>query len=263
MKMINMLIDTHCHLDFDDFTPELDAVVARALAAGVECMVTISTRVRQFDRIVAIAEKYPSVFCSVGTHPCHAHEEDDIEPDDILALISHPKVVAIGEVGLDYHYQRETAPQQKRSFLAHIEAARHSQLPLIIHARDGDEDMARILQEETGRGDFPFILHCYSSGMELARIGLELGGYISFSGIVTFKNAQALREIAKIVPLGRLLVETDAPYLAPVPFRGQRNEPAFVRETAGFLADFLGLSDEELASITTSNALKLFSKIRL
>jgi len=256
-----MLIDTHCHLDFDDFAPELDAVVERALAAGVGRMVTISTRVKQFDRILAIAEKYEPVFCSVGTHPCHAHEEPDVEAEALLALAAHPKVVAIGEVGLDYHYERETEMLQKRSFLAHIEAARQAQLPLVIHARAADEDMAEILTQQTRVGAFPFILHCYSSGLRLAEIGLELGGFISFSGIVTFKNAANLRDIAKIVPLDRLLVETDAPYLAPVPFRGKRNEPAFVRETANFLSEFLGLSAAELATILSDNALRLFSKM--
>jgi len=258
-----MLIDTHCHLDFDDFAPELDKVIERALAAGVGRMVTISTRVKQFDRILEIAKKYKPVFCSVGTHPCNAAEESDISTADLLALATHPKVVAIGEVGLDYHYEKDTVVLQRRSFLAHIEAARHLQLPLIIHARSADEDMATILQEETNKGRFPFILHCFSSGQRLAEIGLELGGYISFSGIVTFKNATHLREIAKTIPLDRLLIETDAPYLAPVPFRGKRNEPAFVRETACFLADFLGLSMQEISSITTQNALKIFSKIHL
>jgi len=258
-----MLIDTHCHLDFDDFAPELDAVIARAQAAGVERMITISTRVKQFGRILAITEKYAPVFCSVGTHPCHAHEETDIEAEHLLTLATHPKVVAIGEVGLDYHYERETEALQKRSFLAHIEAARQAQLPLIIHARAADEDMAKILVQETGKGTFPFILHCYSSGQRLAEIGLELGGFISFSGIVTFKNAANLRDIAKIVPQTRLLVETDAPYLAPVPFRGKRNEPAFVRETASFLSELLGLTEQEMASITTENALRLFSKIKV
>jgi len=257
-----MLIDTHCHLDFDDFAPELDAVIARALAAGVERMVTISTRVRQFERILAIAEKYAPVYCSVGTHPCHAAEEPDITTEDLLALSTHPKVVAIGEVGLDYHHEQETIPQQKRSFLAHIEASRRTRLPLVIHARSADEDMAEILTQETGKGAFPFILHCYSSGMDLAKIGLELGGFISFSGIVTFKNAANVRDIAKIVPLERLLLETDAPYLAPVPFRGKCNEPAFVRETANFMAEILGISFEEIALKTSNNALKIFHKIK-
>jgi len=196
-----MLIDTHCHLDFDDFTPELDAVVARALAAGVECMVTISTRVKQFNRVLAIAEKYASVYCSVGTHPCNAHEETDITVDDLLDLAAHPKVVAIGEAGLDYHYEEKTAAQQKSSFATHIAAARQTQLPLIIHARSADEDMIDILTDETGRGAFPFILHCYSSGMELAKVGLELGGFISFSGIVTFKNATNMKRMHPILRL--------------------------------------------------------------
>jgi len=256
-----MLIDTHCHLDFDDFTPELDAVVERALAAGVERMITISTRVKEFDRLLAIAEKYQQVFCSVGTHPCNAKDETDIRVDDLIALTQHPKVVAIGEAGLDYHYEKISAACQKLSFSIHIEAARQTKLPLIIHARSADEDMMDFLQTETKKGSFPFILHCYSSGLELAKAGLELGGFISFSGIITFKNAAKLREIAQIVPLERILVETDAPYLAPVPFRGQRNEPSFVRETANFLADFLNIEKRDFALITSNNALKIFSKM--
>lgn len=256
-----MLIDSHCHLDFDDFAPELDAVVDRALANGVMRMVTISTRIRQFDRILAVAEKYDSVFCSVGTHPHSAGEELDISTDDILALTAHPKVVAIGEAGLDYHYDYSTPEAQKTSFLNHIAAARRSLLPLVIHTREADEDMETILRTETEKGHFPFILHCYSSGMKLAKAGIELGGYISFSGILTFKTAEKIREIAQIVPLDRILVETDAPYLAPVPYRGKRNEPSYVVKTAEVLAQTLGLSMSEMARITTENALRIFSRM--
>jgi len=256
-----MLIDTHCHLDFDDFAPEIDNVVARALQAGVTHMVTICTRIKQFDRVLKVAQTYDSVFCSVGTHPNHAHEEQEIDVEDIVALTKQAKVVAIGEAGLDYHYHYATPQQQRKTFLNHIEAARQTQLPLVIHARDADADMAAILKQEIGQGAFPFILHCYSSGLELAKTGLDLGGYLSFSGIVTFKNAADVRNIARIVPLDRLLIETDAPYLAPVPFRGKRNEPAFVAKTAASLAETLSLDYEEIASITSRNALALFQKI--
>jgi len=258
-----MLIDTHCHLDFDDFAPELDDVIERARQVDVLRMITICTRVKQFHRVLAVAQKYDCVFCSVGTHPNHAHEEQDIAVEDIVALTKYEKVVAIGEAGLDYHYDYATPSQQRASFLNHIEAARQTQLPLVVHARNADNDMAAILQQEIEKGRFPFILHCYSSGQELAETGLDLGGYISFSGIVTFKNAAALRDIAKIVPLDRLLVETDAPYLAPVPFRGKPNEPSFVAKTSVFLSDFLGLEYEKLSAITSQNALNLFQKMSL
>lgn len=256
-----MLIDSHCHLDFDDFTPELDDIIKRAYQAGVQRMVTISTHVRQFDRVYRVAQQYEHVFCSVGTHPNSAHEETDITAEDILALAAYDKVVAIGEAGLDYHYDYSTPAQQRASFLQHIEAARRSKLPLVIHARNADEDMEAILREEMAKGTFSFILHCYSSGMQLAKAGIELGGYISFSGILTFKTAVEIRDIAKIVPLEKLLVETDAPFLAPVPYRGSRNEPSFVVKTAEVLADLRGLTYGELAKITTDNAFRLFSKM--
>ncbi|AQS41614.1 MAG: Hydrolase, TatD family [Candidatus Tokpelaia hoelldobleri] len=256
-----MLIDTHCHLDFDDFAPELDAVVARALAAGVKRMVTISTHVRQFDKIRALAEKYDSVFCSVGTHPLSAREEPGITVEELVTLAQHPKVVAIGEVGLDYHYDYDGRDIQKQSFLRHIEAARQTGLPVIIHARQADEDMEAILREEMEKGAFRFILHCYSSGMKLAKTGVELGGFISFSGILTFKSAPEIREIAALVPHDRLLVETDAPYLAPVPFRGKRNEPAYVVETAAVLAGVLGMPLDEMAAVTTGNAYQVYHKM--
>jgi TatD DNase family protein len=256
-----MLIDSHCHLDFPELKSDLDGVLARAGGAGVDLMVTISTRVRRFDEVLAIAEGNHQVFCSVGTHPHHAAEEPDVTADELIALASHPKVVAIGEAGLDYHYDNSPRADQERGFRTHIEAARATGLPLVIHARDADPDIARILEEETGKGAFAFVLHCFTGSPELARRGLALGGYISFSGVVTFKNAIALRDIASDVPLDRLLVETDAPYLAPEPLRGRANEPAFVAHTAARLAAVRDLSEAEMAHATTENFFRLFGKV--
>ncbi|GAA4113668.1 TatD family hydrolase [Aminobacter aganoensis] len=256
-----MLVDSHCHLDFPDFAEERAEIIARAKAAGVERMVTISTRVRKFDQVLAIAKEYDEVYCSVGTHPHNAAEELDVTAADLIRLSAHPKVVAIGEAGLDYHYDKSPRDAQAKGLRVHIAAARETGLPLVIHARSADEDMAAILREESGKGAFPFILHCFSSGAELARIGVELGGYVSFSGIVTFKNSGELRDIAKEVPRDRLLVETDAPYLAPIPHRGKRNEPAYVANTAAVLAETIGVSAAEIADITTANFFRLFTKM--
>jgi TatD DNase family protein len=256
-----MLVDSHCHLDFPDFAPELEAVVARAEAAGVGHMVTISTRVRRHAQVLAIAERFPNVTCSVGTHPHHAHEELDITAEDLVARTEHPKVVAIGEAGLDYHYDNSPRDAQEQGFRAHIAAARATQLPLVIHAREADEDTARILEEEMGKGPFPAVLHCYTGGPELARRAIALGHSISFTGIVTFRNSAALREIAKSLPADRFLVETDAPYLAPLPYRGKRNEPAYVVEVAKVLAEVRGVSADEIARQTTENFFRLFSKV--
>ncbi len=254
------LVDSHCHLDFPDFEAERAAVVARAVAAGVGHMVTISTRVRRFAQVRAIAEEFDNVFCSVGTHPHNAAEEMDVTADELVRLSAHPKVVAIGEAGLDYHYDKSPRDAQMAGFRTHIDAARRSGLPLVIHARNADEDIAGTLQEEMGKGTFPFVLHCFSSGRALALKGVELGGYISFSGILTFRNSEDLRSIAREVPRDRLLVETDAPYLAPVPLRGKRNEPAYVANTANVLAETIGVTHEKVAEITTSNFFRLFSK---
>ena len=256
-----MLVDSHCHLDFPDFAAERDAVVARALGAGVGRMVTISTRVRRFAEIRAIAEAYPQVYCSVGTHPHNAAEEPDVTADELVRLASHPKVVAIGEAGLDYFYDHSPREAQASGLRTHIAAARMTGLPLVIHARDADDDMAAILEDETGKGAFPFVLHCFSSGRALAEAGVALGGYVSFSGILTFKRSHELRAIAQILPRERLLVETDAPYLAPQPWRGKRNEPAYVAETARVLAQAIGVSEAEIAQITTENFFRLFSKM--
>lgn len=256
-----MLVDSHCHLDFPDFAEERAAVVARAKAAGVSLMVTISTRVRKFPQILEIAETFDEVFCSVGTHPHNAGEELDITAEKLVELAKHPKVAAIGEAGLDYHYDYAPREAQVQGFRTHIAAARQTGLPLVIHARSADDDVAMILEDETGKGAFPFILHCFSSGRRLAEVGVALGGYISFSGIVTFKNSAELREIAAGVPHDRLLVETDAPYLAPVPHRGKRNEPAFVAHTAKVLAETIGVTDDEIAALTTENFFRLFKKM--
>ncbi|WEJ11494.1 TatD family hydrolase [Sinorhizobium prairiense] len=256
-----MLIDTHCHLDFPDFEAERDVIIERAREAGVAQMVTISTRVKRFDTILAIAEKYPNVFCSVGTHPHNADEELDVTADDLVRLSAHPKVVAIGEAGLDYFYDNAPRDAQAEGLRRHIAAARTTGLPLVIHSRSADDDMAAILTEESGKGAFPFLLHCFSSGPDLARIGVELGGYVSFSGILTFPKSEELRDIARTVPRDRMIVETDAPYLAPKPFRGKRNEPAYVAHTAEVLAQAIGVSSEQIAEITTENAVRIFSKM--
>lgn len=257
-----MLIDTHCHLDFPDFDAERDELVARAHEAGVRQMVTISTRVRKLDVLLALTERYPSLFCSVGTHPNNAGDELGVSTDDLVRLAeSHEKIVAIGEAGLDYFYDIQKPEDQQTGFRRHIEAARRTQLPLVIHSRSADEDMAAILREESGKGAFPFILHCFSSGAELARTGIELGGYISFTGILTFPKSEELREIARTVPHDRLLVETDAPYLAPKKWRGKRNEPSYVVNTAEVLAETLGVGFDEISRITTENAFRVFSKM--
>ncbi len=255
------VIDSHCHLDFPDFAEELDAVVARAEAAGVERMVTISTRVAQGAKLAAIAERFPNVFFTIGTHPHQAAEEAETDTAAIRAFAAHPKCVGIGEAGLDYHYSYAPADVAKRVFRAHIALARELKLPLVIHAREADDDVATILREEMAEGPFSAILHCFTSSRALAEAGLALGLTISFSGVLTFKNSADLRAIAADVPLDRLLVETDAPFLAPVPHRGKRNEPAFVVETARVLAEAKGVSVEELAAATRANTLRLFSKM--
>jgi len=255
-----MLIDSHCHLDFDSLSSDLDGVLTRMHEAGVEGCVTISTRVEKFDAIKSIAEAHDNVWCSVGTHPHNAHEELHIQTEDLVRLAEHPKCVAIGEAGLDYFYDNSPRDAQATGFRRHIAAARETGLPLVIHSRDADDDMIAILEEETGQGAFPFILHCFSSGEELARRGLALGGYVSFSGILTFNSAEEIRKVAAFVPDDRILVETDAPYLAPVPHRGKSNEPAFVRHTAERLAEVRGVAFEKLAETTTANFARLFSK---
>lgn len=257
-----MLIDSHCHLDFPELAADRAGVLARAKANGVEGMVTISTRVRQFDTIRAIAEENAQVWCSVGTHPHHAHEELDVTTADLVRLSAHPRCVAIGEVGLDYHYEGDPVAQAT-GFRRHVAAARETGLPLVIHSRDADADTAAILEDEAGKGAFPFVLHCFSAGIDLARRGLALGGYISFSGILTFKNAAVIQEVAGFAPADRILVETDAPYLAPVPYRGKSNEPSYVRHTAEKLAEIRGVTLGAVGAETSANFFRLFSKAKL
>jgi TatD DNase family protein len=256
-----MLIDSHCHLDFADFVPERDAVVERARIAGVVRMITISTRVDRFPEILALAEAYPDVFCTVGTHPEHVLEDHEVTADRLVDLARHPKCVGIGETGLDYHYDRVPRDIAQRAFVTHIDAARRTGLPLVVHARDADRDIATILRDETTKGPFKALLHCFTASRALAMAALDLGIFISFSGIVTFKKSNELREIARDIPLDRLIVETDAPYLAPVPYRGKRNEPAFVSATANILAEIKDVAPEVLAAKTTANVLSLFSKM--
>src|SRR5262249_16773821 len=259
--ILTMIIDSHCHLDFPDFSEDLDGIIARARAAGVGRMVTISTRIKRHAQVLAIAEKFPEVFCSVGTHPHYAYEELDIDAQALATLAKHPKVVAIGEAGLDYF--RNTSPRdaQAAGFRQHIAAARTTGLPLVIHSRDCDADMAQILREESGKGAFPAVLHCFTGGRELAFAAIDLGHYVSVTGILTFKNSDALREVAAALPPDRILVETDAPYLAPLPYRGKRNEPAYVVETAKVLADVQSVSVDEITHRTTENFYRLFSKV--
>jgi TatD DNase family protein len=256
-----MLVDSHCHLDFPDFAQELDTVVARAQAAGLGRIVTISTRVRRHAEVLGIAERFPFVYCSVGTHPHNAHEELDVTAADLARIAQHPKVVAIGEAGLDYHYDYSPRAAQEQGLRAHIAAARETGLPLVIHSRDADADMARILREESGKGAFPAVLHCFTGGRDLALAGIDLGMYVSFSGILTFKKSDDLRAIAAELPTDRILVETDAPYLAPGPYRGNRNEPAYVVETAKSLAQTRGVGAEAIARQTTDNFFRLFAKV--
>ena len=256
-----MLVDSHCHLDFPDFAGELDAVVARALAAGIARIVTISTRVKRHAEVLAIAERFDDVYCSVGTHPHYAHEELDIGVDELIGRTRHSKVVAIGEAGLDYHYDRSPRAAQEQGLRNHIAAARATGLPLVIHSRDADADMARILEQETGKGAFPAVLHCFTGGRDLAQRAIALGLSISFTGILTFKKSDELRAIAQSLPADRILVETDAPYLAPGPHRGKRNEPAFVVDTAAVLAETRAVSSDEIARQTSENFFNLFHKV--
>ena len=236
-------------------------MVARARAAGIFGIVTISTRIRRHAEVLSIAERFPQVYCSIGTHPHHAQEELDITVEELITRTRHPKVVAIGEAGLDYHYQLSARAAQEKGFRNHIEAARATGLPLVIHARKADADMMAILTEETGKGAFPAVLHCYTGGRDLAERAVALGLFISFTGILTFKKSEDLRAIARVLPADRILVETDAPYLAPAPYRGKRNEPAYVVETARVLAEIRETSLEEVARQTSDNFFRLFSKV--
>ena len=256
-----MLVDSHCHLDFPDFADDLDGVIERARMAGIGCMLTIGTHVDRFDGVLAIAERYGSVFCSVGVHPHEAAKAADLTAEHLVRMAArHPKIVAFGESGLDFHYDYSPRDVQERVFRAHISAARQSGLPLIVHTREADTETLAILREEQEKGPFPGLIHCFSTGRDLAEGAIALGMYVSISGIVTFKRADALRDIVRDLPLDRLLVETDAPYLAPIPMRGKRNEPAFTAHTAACVAGVKGVSADELAQSTTENFFRLFSK---
>jgi TatD DNase family protein len=255
------IIDSHCHLDFPDFAEDLDGVAERARAAGVERMITIGTKVSKAAGVVAIAERYDDVFFTVGTHPHEAAGEDAEDFDAMRAFARHPKCVGIGEAGLDYHYDNAPHDVARRVFRGHIALARELDLPLVIHARDADDDIAAILTDEMGQGRFSALLHCFTSSRQLAETALDLGLAISFSGVVTFKKSEGLRAIARDVPLDRILVETDAPYLAPTPHRGRRNEPAFVVATAGVIAEARGIRPAALADATRANTHAIFGRL--
>ncbi len=254
------LVDSHCHLDFSEFAPELDGVIARARMAGVTVMQTICTRLTEFDRVHAIAKAHEGVYCSVGVHPHHVAEEPVFDVPSLISMTEDPRVIGIGETGLDYIYDNSPRKAQCESFRAHIAAARTTGLPVIVHTRSADEDTANILADEMRLGSFPGVIHCFSTSRDLAEAALSLGFYISLSGILTFKKADALRTIVEDLPLDRLLVETDAPYLAPVPKRGKRNEPAFVTHTVECIAALRGLTPDEVGRLTTANFFTLFSK---
>jgi TatD DNase family protein len=258
---MSLIVDSHCHLDYDGLAENLPAVLARAGAAGVGLVLSISSRIRNADKIIAIAEAHENVYCTVGTHPHNAHEELDIEVSEIVRLAQHPKVVGIGEAGLDYFYDKSPRDAQMTGFRNHIAAARETGLPLVIHTREAEDDTARVLEEEMAKGAFKAVLHCFTSQQWLAERGVALGLYVSFSGILTYKTAENLRAAARVLPEDRLLVETDAPYLAPVPMRGKPNEPAFVAHTLETLAQARGVSRDHMARATSDNFFRLFDKV--
>lgn len=255
-----MLVDSHCHLDFPDFAAELPEVVARAKSAGVGLCVSIGTKLSRFAAVAAVAGQFADVYCTVGSHPHEAEVEPLADSAPLLELAKREKVVGIGETGLDYYYEHSPRAQQQANFRAHIAAARQLELPLIVHTRDAEDDTIEILREEMGKGAFTGLIHCFTGTARLAEAALALGLYISASGIATFKKSDALRDVLKTVPLDRLLVETDAPYLAPTPFRGKRNEPAFVVHTAAMLAELKGVSPGAIADATTDNFFRLFTR---
>lgn len=258
-----MLIDSHCHLNYPGLVEDEEGVVARARAAGVTAMISISTREREWDDVIAGAERHPDVFATIGIHPHEADQHPDIDTAKLVARAAHPKVVGIGETGLDYFYDKSDRERQRTSFLSHIAASRETQLPLIVHTRDAEDDTIEMLSAETRAGAFPMVIHCFTGSRKLAQACLELGAYISLSGIVTFKNARELQETAQVIPADRLLVETDSPFLAPVPMRGKVCEPAYVSHTASFLAGLRQTSIDEISSTTSLNAQKLFNRMMI
>lgn len=257
-----MLVDSHCHLDFPDLAQDLDDVVARARRAGIGHMLTICTHVTRFEQVLATARRFEDVDCTVGIHPHEAGNEPETSAETLMELAQDPKVIGFGETGLDFFYEHSPRQAQARSFRTHVRAGREAGLPVIVHTRDADPETIRILEEEQACGPFPGLIHCFSSGRELAEKAVEMGMMVSISGIVTFKKAEALRETVRDIPLDHLLVETDAPYLAPVPRRGKRNEPAYTAYTAATVAEVKGMAVEELARVTTDNFFRLFTKAR-
>lgn len=256
------LVDSHCHLNYPDFQEDLDAVVANASEHGVKYMQTICTKISEFMEVRSVAERYDNIWCSVGIHP-HEAGKESISMSELTQLACHEKVIGIGETGLDYFYEHSPREKQQESFRTHIAVSRDMGLPLIVHTRDADEDTIAILRDEMKKGVFPGLIHCFSSSHELAVAAMEMGFYISISGIVTFKKALELQESVRQIPLEKILVETDAPYLAPIPFRGKRNEPAYTRHTAEMVAELKGISVEEVAEVTTRNFFELFSKAKV
>lgn len=257
-----MFVDSHCHLNYKGLIEDQDGVLARAAAADVSTMLNISTRKREWADIIATAEKAPNIWASVGIHPHEADSHPDVDTAQLIAAAAHERVVAIGETGLDYYYDHSDREQQQTSFRAHLTASRETGLPVIVHTRDAEGDTAQILSDEMGKGAYPGVIHCFTASGGFADIALKLGLFISISGIVTFKNAESLRETAARVPADRLLIETDSPFLAPVPHRGKSCEPAYVADTARFLADLRGVSVEDLAKQTADNFFRLFSKAK-
>ena len=255
-----MFVDSHCHLDFKDFDADRAEVLARARAAKVAMMVTISTKITEAAQIIALAEAHDELACTIGIHPHEAGSQPETSAAQLVELSRHPKVIGIGETGLDCYYEHSPRAAQQRNFRAHIEAARLSGLPLVVHARDADEDTADIMEDEMGKGAYPALIHCFTAGPELAERALAMGCYISISGIATFNSAKQLRQTIETIPLERLLIETDAPFLAPVPHRGKRNEPSFVADTAAALAELKGVSVAQLAQATSDNFFALFTK---
>ena len=258
-----MLVDSHCHLNFPDFKDDINAVIARAKTAGVGVMQTICTEMAEFEEVYSIADGNEGVFCSVGVHPNDSGKQEIILAQELIEKTSRKKVIGIGETGLDYHYEYSDRGLQKRSFLEHIKAGRETGLPVIIHTRDADDDTINILKDEISMGSFKFLIHCFTSTKQLADISVSLGGYISVSGIITFKNAQSIRDALIDVPLDRILIETDSPYLAPIPHRGKRNEPSYVLQVNKALANLKNISEEECTKITTENFFRLFDKAKI
>ena len=255
-----MIVDSHCHLNYGTMMEDMPGVMARAKEAGVETMLAINARLSEYDAVLALAEKYDHVFATVGSHPHEAEKEPDVQASELIEKAQHKKVIGIGESGLDFYYEYAPRDLQEANFRAHITASRETGLPLIVHARDADEECIAILRDEMGKGTFPAVIHCFTASRAFAEACLDLGFYISISGIVTFNSAKELQETAKIIPLDRLLIETDAPYLSPVPKRGKPNEPSYVKFTAQFMSELLEIPYQQLAKATTDNFYKLFAK---